>query len=156
MIDIKIRNKLYFIFIMILTITFTSCAETQTNCKTNKTRIVDIYSIVKEAFLTDKGYTSELSKHMPEDIFEITNIYSVYPLDSHKDKRPFNVDFSLKEVSQNLKKDIIYVKMNYSVSIKDSSGKMIGGSWDIPITFTVKKTGSGKDDWFIIDKYEPA
>jgi hypothetical protein len=43
--------------------------------------------------------------------------------------------------------------MTYSVMIKDSQGKDIGGSWDIPITFTVKKTGN---EWYIIDKYEPA
>lgn len=34
---------------------------------------------------------------------------------------------------------MIYVKMNYSVIITDSQGKEVGGSWDIPITFTVKK-----------------
>ena len=52
-----------------------------------------------------------------------------------------------------MKKDIVYVKMTYSVMIKDATGKSVGGSKDVPITFTVKRTGS---NWYITDKYEPA
>ena len=43
--------------------------------------------------------------------------------------------------------------MIYSVTITDSQGKEIGGSSDIPITFTVKKT---QNECHIIDKYGPA
>ncbi|AUM93209.1 hypothetical protein FDE95_04815 [Clostridium botulinum] len=43
--------------------------------------------------------------------------------------------------------------MNYSVEITDSQNKSIGGSWDIPITLTVKITG---DSWYIIEEEEPA
>ncbi|NMM63633.1 hypothetical protein HBE96_13310 [Clostridium sp. P21] len=128
-----------------------------TSCGTNKTsssnKKIDIYNTVKEAFLTDKGYSDELSKHMSEDVFKRTNIYNAYPVNNPEYKKPFKVDFSLKEDSQSVKKDIIYVKMTYSVSIKDSQNKAVGGSWDIPITFTVKKTETG---WYIIDKHEPA
>lgn len=52
-----------------------------------------------------------------------------------------------------MKKDIVYVKMTYSVMIKDATGKSIGGSRDIPVTFTVKITGT---NWYITDKYEAA
>lgn len=37
--------------------------------------------------------------------------------------------------------NIVYVKMNYSVEIKDSQNKVIGGSRDIPMTLTVKVIG---------------
>ncbi|WPC42756.1 hypothetical protein [Clostridium sp. JS66] len=133
-------------FMLILT----SCGISQTSSNNKK---IDIYNTVKEAFLTDKGYSDELSKHMSEDVFKRTNIYKVYPVNNPEYKKPFKVDFSLKEDSQSVKKDIIYVKMTYSVSIKDSQNKTVGGSWDIPITFTVKKTETG---WYIIDKHEPA
>ena len=43
--------------------------------------------------------------------------------------------------------------MIYSVSITDSQGESIGGSWNIPITFAVKKIDN---EWYIIDKYESA
>lgn len=42
---------------------------------------------------------------------------------------------------------LIILNMNYSVEITDSQGKIIGGSSNIPITFTVKKTDH---DWRII------
>jgi len=115
---------------------------------------VDIYNTIKEAFLTDEGYSNELSKYISEEVFKRTNIYSVYRLNSRSEyKKPFKVDFRLKEDSQKVNKDIVYVKMTYSVAITDSQNKDVGGSWNIPITFTVKKTGN---QWYIIDKYEPA
>ncbi|WP_279289922.1 hypothetical protein [Clostridium botulinum] len=43
--------------------------------------------------------------------------------------------------------------MNYSVEIKDSQNKVVGGSWDIPIIFTAKIKGN---DWYITEKEEPA
>jgi hypothetical protein len=119
----------------------------------NNNKIVDIYDVVKEAFLTDKGYSNELSKHMTQEVFKRTNIYNAYPVNNPEYKKPYKVDFSLKEDSQNIEKDIVYVKMIYSVTIKDSQNKIVGGSWDIPITFTVKKTGN---EWYIIDKDEPS
>ena len=86
-------------------------------------------------------------------VFDNTNIYNAYAVRDTKYKKPFKVDFTLKEDSQNVKKDIVYVQMTYSVDITDSQGKCVGGSRDIPITFTVKKTGN---EWYIISKYEPA
>ncbi|MFV3010726.1 hypothetical protein ACLD43_02975 [Clostridium botulinum] len=53
------------------------------------------------------------------------------------------------EDSQKKINDIVYVKMNYSVEITDSQNKSIGGSRNIPITFTVKITG---DSWYIIEE----
>ena len=116
-------------------------------------RSIDIYYIVKEAFLTDQGYSEELSKHISEDVFKRINIYNVYAVNNPEYKSPFKVEFNLKEDSQEVKKDITYVTMTYSVTITDYQGKAVGGSKDIPITFTVKK---GENDWYIIDKDEPA
>ena len=134
--------------LLIYAVTFTACGKRD---KDSGIKEVDIYNVVKEVFLTDKGYTDELSKHVSKDVFEGTNIYGIYDVNSIDYTRPFDVEFSLKEDSQNKKKDIIYVKMTYSVIIRDSHNKTVGGSSEIPITFTVKKTGS---DWYIVEKYE--
>ena len=136
-------------FICILT----SCGTNNVNSTSTSTKVVNVYNVVKEMFLTDKGYSQELSKHVSEKVFKYTNIYNVYAVNGPQYKKPFKVDFSLKENSQSVKKDLVYVKMTYSVMIKDYTGKNVGGSKDVPITFTVKMTGS---NWYIIDKYEPA
>jgi len=125
--------------------TFTSCG------KSNKE--VDIYNVVKEVFLTDKGYSNELSKHISQEVFEKTNIYNAYPVNSTEYKRPFKIDFSLKEDSQNKVNNLVYVKMIYSVKITDSQNKVVGGSWDVPITFTVENI---EGDWYITKKEERA
>lgn len=54
---------------------FTSCGKTNNN---NTIKEVDIYNVVKEVFLTDKGYSNELSKHVSKEVFEQTNIYNAY------------------------------------------------------------------------------
>lgn len=136
-------------FIVFISI-FTGCGVINKN---SNAKNVDIYNVVKEAFLTDKGYSDELSKHMSEQVFKRTNIYNTYNVNSPDYKKPFKVEFSLKEDSQKSVNDIVYVKMVYSVVIKDSQNKSVGGSSDIPITFTVKKTGN---DWYITEKEEAA
>lgn len=143
------RTK-YLIILIAVTCAITFYGE---NKLSRKNEHVYIYNVVKEAFLTDKGYSDELSKCMSEEVFKNTNIYNAYPVSSPEYRKPFKVDFSLNEKSQEAKQDLVYVKMIYSVLITDSGGKVVGGSKDIPITFTVKKTG---DQWYIIDKYEPA
>lgn len=132
-------------------VVFTSCGKN--NKSNDNKKYVDIYNVVKETFLTDKGYTNELSKNISEEVFKKTNIYNAYNVNNPDYKKPFKVDFSLKEDSQNKVKDIVYVKMIYSVKITDSQNKVIGGSSDIPITFTVKIMGN---DWYITEKEEPA
>lgn len=126
---------------------FISC-----NRSTLNNKYVDIYDIVKKAFLTDKGYTDDLSKYMSNDVFRKINIYNAYPVNSPEYKKPFKINFDLREVSQIKDKDIIYVKMIYSVDIKDSQNKTIGGSHNT-ITFSVKKDGNA---WYIFEKEEPA
>ena len=145
----KMRTK-YLIMLIGLIFIFLYCGKAYISRNKNN---IDIYNIVKEAFLTDKGFYDELSKHMSEEVFVKTNIYKAYAVDNPEYKKPFKVDFSLKKNSQQAKKDIIYVKMTYSVEITDSQGKTVGGSWDVPVTFTVKKV---EDGWYIIDKDEPA
>ena len=68
-------------------------------------------------------------------------------------KKPFKVDFNLNENSRFKIQGIVYVQMTYSVGIYDSNNKSIGGSWNIPIKFTIKNT---KGEWYITEKYEPA
>ncbi|SMC22182.1 hypothetical protein SAMN02745134_01574 [Clostridium acidisoli DSM 12555] len=145
---IKNKGICLVLFIFFLSI-LTSCGTSNNT----STKVVNIDNVVKETFLTDKGYSEELSKHVSERVFKYTNIYNVYAVNDPQYKKPFKVDFSLKEDSQSVKKDIVYVKMTYSVMIKDATGKSIGGSRDIPITFTVKITGT---NWYITDKYEAA
>lgn len=147
---IKKKGEIYLIIVIIFISVFTSCEKINTG---SRTKTADIYNIVKEAFLTDKGYSNELSKHMSQETFKKINIYNSYPVNEPKYKKPFKVSFSLKEDSQNVKKDIPYVKMIYSVTIKDSKNKDVGGSLNVPITFNVKKTVNG---WYIIEKEEPA
>ncbi|WP_275541227.1 hypothetical protein [Clostridium tetani] len=43
--------------------------------------------------------------------------------------------------------------MIYTVEINDSQNKTIGGSYDVPITFTVKNENG---NWYIISKEEEA
>lgn len=152
MVVIKKNNKIFLImsilFIGLFTFTFCGKANKDSNVKE-----VDIYDVVKEAYLTDKGYSKELSKHMSKDVFERTNIYNTYNVDDPKYKKPFKVAFYLNEDSQSKEKDIVYVKMIYTVEIKDSQNKVVGGSGNVPITFTVEKSN---DNWYINDKSEPA
>ena len=108
------------------------------------------YNVVKEAFLTNKGYTNELSKHMSQEVFKKTNIYSAYLLN---DKETYKVDFNLKEDSLMKVAGTVYVKMTYTVIIMDLQNKHVGGSLDIPITFTVKNINN---EWYITEKKEPA
>ena len=109
----------------------------------------DTYSVVKEAFLTDKGYSNELSKHMSEQVFKGINIYNTYGINKPVSK----VDFSLKEDSRFKVVGRVYVKMTYSVKIMDSQNSIIGGSSNIPISFTIEKV---KGEWYITKKDEPA
>lgn len=110
----------------------------------------DTYNVVKEAFLTNKGYTNELSKHMSQQVFERTNIYNAYPADN---KKTYKIDFSLKEDSRRFKNNTVYVKMIYSVKIMDLQNNIIGGSSHVPIIFTVKNING---TWYITEKEEPA
>jgi len=116
---------------------------------------VSIYNVVKEVFLTDKGYTNELSSYVSKEVFDHTNIYNCYAVNSSEYKKPYKVYFKLQEVSrkQGDEDDIVFLNMKYSVQIWDSKNQMIGGSMDIPITFTIKYTNGS---WYIINKYEPA
>lgn len=142
---IKKNKKICLILCLICIILFTACG------KNNK--YVDIYNVVQESFTTDKGYSNELSKHISEGVFNNINVYKVYAVNDKKYKRPFKVDFKLKENSQSKIVNTVYVNMTYSVSIKDSENKEVGGSWNVPIKFTVKKV---KGVWCITDRYEEA
>ncbi len=110
----------------------------------------DTYNLVKEAFLTNNGYTNQLSKHMSQQIFKRTNIYNAYPINN---KKTYKVDFTLRENSRIRVAGIVYVKMTYSVEVMDLQNNVVGGSANIPITLTIKNI---KGEWYITEKEEPA
>jgi len=88
---------------------------------------------------------------MSKDVFNgIT--YTNYSINDPKYSKPLTIDFTLKEISQTKENDyLVYVDMIYSIKILDTKGKIVGGSWNIPIQFTVEITPNG---WYIINKYE--
>lgn len=150
MIIIRNNRKIFLILFLVCISIFTLFRLINKN---SNTTYVDITKVVKETFLTDKGYSNELSKHISQEVFNQLNIYGCYDVNSSDFKKPFKVDFSLKEDSQTKKKDIVYVNMIYSVNIFDSQNKSVGGSTDIPITFTVKIING---EWHITGKKESA
>ena len=146
------HRKIYLlIFCLSLIFTLTSCGKSNTiDLDKPYTKYVDIYDVVKESFLTDDGYTSEISKHMTQEIFNRTN-YKSYRVTAPEYKKPFKIKLDLKEVSQSPIDDLVYVDMNYSIEIKDADDKNIGGTLHNYIQFTVKLVGK---EWYIINKYE--
>ncbi|MBX4272232.1 hypothetical protein [Clostridium estertheticum] len=111
----------------------------------------DTYNVVKEGFLTNKGYSNELSKHMSEQVFKRINIYQYEDLNK---KRTYKIDFTLKEDSRRYKKGVVYVKMIYTLKIMDLQNIQIGpksGSHGITNTFTVKNINGV---WYIADNQE--
>lgn len=147
---IKKKRNIYLI-ILILIIPISFIYYQKVNNKVNK--YIHVYDVVKEAFLTDEGYSDKLSKHISKEVFEYINIYDTYDVNDPEYKKPFKVDFKLREDSQKKINNKVYVKMNYSVEIKDSQNKVVGGSWNIPIIFTAKIK---ENDWYITEKEEPA
>ncbi|WP_110954959.1 hypothetical protein [Anaerosinus massiliensis] len=115
-------------------------------------RYIDINDIVTEAFITNAGYTNELSRYMTEDVFKHMN-YKQYNVNASQYTKPLDVDFKIKEIYQTKDEEnhLIYVDMIYTIVITDSKGLMVGGSWDTKVTFTVRLDEKG---WYIIKKYE--
>ena len=147
-----IKNKKYILFltIFIFTFVFTSCNKNTQNNNINRN---EIYTIVKEAFLTQSGYSDKISKHMSESVFNKINSYKVYSLNDKKYKKPIKINLDLKQKSQETKNGMIYENMIYSITIKDSQNKTISGSWNVPIKFTIQTVN---DTWYITNKEEPA
>lgn len=121
--------------------------------KENHYKYVDVYATVKDMFLTNKGYYDGIARYVDKTVFDTTNIYSVYGLSSQKYKEPLKIDFSLQEKFQKNAGDIIIVYMIYTVNIEDADKKSLGGSKDVPIIFSVRKT---ENSWYIEKKYEQA
>lgn len=151
--DILIKNKKYILFltIFIFTFVFTSCNKNTQNSNIDRN---EIYTIVKEAFLTQSGYSNEISKHMSEAVFNNINVYKVYSLNDKQYKKPVKINLDLKQKSQETKNGTTYENMIYSITIKDSQNKTISGSWDIPVKFTIQ--AAANDAWYITNKEEPA
>ncbi|WP_243275735.1 hypothetical protein [Clostridium tyrobutyricum] len=147
-----IKNKKYILFltIFIFTFVFTSCNKNTQNNNINRN---EIYTIVKEAFLTQSGYSDKISKHMSESVFNKINSYKVYSLNDKKHKKPIKINLDLKQKSQETKSSIIYENMIYSITIKDSQNKTISSSWNVPIKFTIQ---TSNDTWYITNKEELA
>lgn len=111
-----------------------------------RTNYVDIYDVVKKAFLTDDGYTEEFAQCMAEIVFKRLN-YNKYVEDL---PRPLKIDFSLYQVSQTKETNSIRVDMIYTLIITDANG-MRSGSMNSHISFFVKERENG---WYIIAWYE--
>lgn len=144
-------NKLYAKYIFILATVmlvniFNGCSNS------NNTSNIDISNVVEEAFVTEEGYSDNLSKHMSEEVFKKINVFNTYAVNNPEYVKPVKVNFSLKEFSRESKYNTIYVNMIYSVFITDSQDNSIGGSSNIPITFTVNRKD---DDWYIVDECQP-
>ena len=111
----------------------------------------DTSKVVKEGFLTNKGYSNELSKHMSPQVFKRINIYKYDELNK---KRTYKVVFILKKHSTSFKNGSVYVKMIYSLKIMDLQNNQIGpmsGSEGVTNTFIVKNI---KGVWYITDNWE--
>ena len=124
---------------LVLLMTLTACSTGATN----NVKYVDIYNIVKDAFLTDQGYTDEMAKSMAEDVFNRTNIYTAYRIEQRGIKKPLNIDFGLKEISQKKQGDKVSVYMTYSASIYDTDHNLVGGAKDVQINFIVQIKDNG-------------
>lgn len=144
----KTKRIIIAILMGLLILTLGACGKP---ANTEVLKYVEINDVVKEAFLTDKGFSDELSKHLTKEVFGKINIYNAYPVSSPEYKKPFSVDFSLAEISQKKDGDTVKVEMIYSVIITDANFKTVGGSRDVPITLTVKVVDGG---WIITNKEE--
>lgn len=145
---LNIKNKIILCITICFVFIFSSCGK---SAKNNYVNDKDVYNFVKQAFLTKNGYTKEISEHMSEQIFNNINIYKMY--NDPKYKKPFKVDFSLKQSSQEEKENLIYINMIYSVRIRDAQNKDIGGSWNVPVKYIVKQVNN---TWYIFEKEEEA
>lgn len=83
------------ILILIIPILFIYCQKVN-----NINKYIQVYDVVKEAFITEKGYSNKLSKHISEKVFKKINIYNTYAVNDLEYKKPFKVDFKLREDSQ--------------------------------------------------------
>ncbi|KLU61650.1 hypothetical protein CEB3_c20830 [Peptococcaceae bacterium CEB3] len=142
------KRGLLIILLGVLTLTTLGCGRQSSSVIP---KYVDIQDVVKTAFLTDKGYTDEISKYMSKEVFTRINLYKDYPVNRPEYSKPFNIDFNIREQSEKKKSGIVYVNMVYSVTIKDSKNTMVGGAKDAPITFTVQLGPSG---WYITQVQE--
>lgn len=113
----------------------------------------DIYKVIRDAFLTDKGYTGEVTDHMTRALFEKINIYNTYPVNGIEYKLPLKVYFILQEVSQDRVNEMVYVRMVYSFKIVDSQNKTISEVTHKSVTFTVENANA---NWYVTGKEEQA
>lgn len=150
-----IKNKKYILFLTIgiFIFIFTSCSKNTQNTQNKSVNKNEIYTIVKETFLTKDGYTSEISKHMSKDVFNKVNSYKVYSLNDKKYKQPVKINLDLKHKSQETKNGTTYVNMVYTINIKDSQNKEISESQNIPVKFTIETVNN---TWYITNKEEQA
>ncbi len=106
-----------------------------------------MYSIVKEAFTTNKGYSEKISDKMSKDVFQSINIYHTHYVDDKNSSIKLNL-YPLG-VIHNFKSG--YVWMKYSISVVDSKGEITAGSWDVICKLKVEKIN---DKWYITNKSE--
>ncbi|MPN31756.1 hypothetical protein SDC9_179231 [bioreactor metagenome] len=69
----KVRGIFIVLIIGAVIIALAACSRATVEI----TKYVDVYDIVKETFLTDQGFSDELSKHITREVFDKTNIYNL-------------------------------------------------------------------------------
>jgi uncharacterized protein YxeA len=94
---------------------------------------IDIDNLVKEGFTSKNGYDDNMQKHMSQRVFNALNAYPYY---TH-DKQPIKVVVKLNEINQHKINGKIFVYMIYDFEVYDADGKLVSGSWQSPIIFTV-------------------
>jgi len=105
----------------------------------NHNRYVDISSLVKKAYTSPGKYDFNMEKNFSKEVYDYSNIYGNKSL--HKGQ--IKILLNLNEINQHKINSKIFVYMICSIEVRDTNGKIIMGSSDDPVVFTVTQT-SGK------------
>lgn len=110
-----------------------------------------VRNIIETAYKANGVYSSELSKYVDPDLFSLLNCRNGYP--SYPDKKIVeNYKLSWGFALHNFSKGVVRVKYSYE-GIDKATGKVLYGSWDIPVRITVKL----RDEiWHLERKHEDA
>ena len=102
----------------------------------NHNKYVDINSLVKKAYTSTGEYDFNMAKNFSKEVYDYSNIYGNKSL--HKGQ--IKILLNLNEISQHKINNKIYIYMICSIEVRDTNGKIIMGSWNDPVVFTVTQT----------------
>lgn len=105
---------------------------------------IEIHNAVEYAFLTKNGYDQYVSKYMERQDFEHFNHTELLGKAPHpKEDLKLRMLFSINDI---FRSGVIWMK--YSYTLKDEHGKMITGSFDVPVKLHLKGTNG---HWRIVE-----